>query len=386
MGTLPGGGEGCLFQTLKCRNWAGRAAWPHFMLRERIPAVSLEQTGDKGRHESGTSRSPDLLQEWLHLTERKVQKSFPSHPLIFSPVCQRNRKAELGFEFLLKLYTLKGSSWMAGDSQATWTGGRALSWSPWFKRVVWAKTLLLKSSGCQWWHPRVFRNKKPGMQRGTAGSWCKIKRNLKKKMVRNGNYNFLSLTQQLFSTTKQKKIWQRETNDWGTPTTENKGKYFSLISKPCLCRQTLTVVYSNKPIPPQLYHWIRNAEVQSKYLDYSWLKHCARISSTVKTPLNSFPLGLCLLCPVTVTPMPLRQDCISQGAFPASVWSAKSLKWTRGKSRWQHTRAIPGSPTISWRSLPSLNEDLLLSHSFSQGSGGRDKLRLASKSPWLGRS
>lgn len=55
------------------------------------------------------SRNPDLPQEWLHLIERKVQKLLPSHPLIFSPVCQRNRKAELGFEFLLKLYTLKGS-------------------------------------------------------------------------------------------------------------------------------------------------------------------------------------------------------------------------------------------------------------------------------------
>lgn len=50
--------------------------------------------------EVAASRSPDLLQEWLHLIERKVQRLFPSHPLISVQFCQRNRKAELGFEFL----------------------------------------------------------------------------------------------------------------------------------------------------------------------------------------------------------------------------------------------------------------------------------------------
>lgn len=149
------------------------------------------------------SRSPDLLQEWLHLIERRVQRLLHSHPFIFSPVCQRNRKAEVGFEFLLKLW--KGL-WRAGGSQATVTTGRALSWSPCFKRVVWAKTQLLKSSG-----GAIQGFSETKSQAGTAGSWCKIKRNLIKKMVRNENYNFLPFTQQLFSTTKQKKkIWQME--------------------------------------------------------------------------------------------------------------------------------------------------------------------------------
>lgn len=149
MGTLPGGGEGCLFQTLKCRIWAGRAAYPILCGEREFQQFLWSKQEIKEGMKAAASRNPDLLQERLHLIERKVQESFPSHLLIFSPVCQRNRKAELVFEFLLKLYTLKGFFWIAGDSQATSTGGRALSWNPWFKRVVWTKTQLLKSSACR---------------------------------------------------------------------------------------------------------------------------------------------------------------------------------------------------------------------------------------------
>lgn len=99
-----------------------------------------------------------------------------------------------------------------------------------------------------------------------------------------------------FQQPNRKKIWQRKTNDWGTPTTENKGKYFSLISKPCLCRQTLTVVYPNKPIPPLLHHWIRNAEVQSKYVDYSWLWNIVPGSPVLWKPLWAPFFWVCVCC------------------------------------------------------------------------------------------
>lgn len=156
-----------------------------------------------------------------------------------------------------------------------------------------------------------------------------------------------------FQQPNRKKIWQRKTNDWGTPTTENKGKHFSLISKPCLCRQTLTVVYSNKPIPLPL-----NQECWSPKqicgLQLT-LKHCARISSAVKTPLSSFLLGLCLLCTVAVTPTPLKQDCISQGAFPARVCSAKMLEWTPTRHLGRAGGSTPGLSLGAPRSAEGLS-------------------------------
>lgn len=143
-----------------------------------------------------------------------------------------------------------------------------------------------------------------------------------------------------FQQPNRKKIWQRKTNDWGAPTTENKGKYFSLISKPCLCRQTLTVVYSNKPIPPLLYHWIRNAEVQSKYVDYSWLWNIVPGSPALWKPLWAPFFWVCVCC--ALWQWHPRHSNISQGAFPARVCSAKMLEWTPTRHLGRAGDSTPG--------------------------------------------
>lgn len=141
----------------------------------------------------------------------------------------------------------------------------------------------------------------------------------------------LSLSSFFQQLNRKKKYDKWKTNGWGTPSTENKGKYFSLIPKLCLCRQTLTVVYTNKPIPPQL-----NQECWSPKQIFGLqltLKHCARISKAVKPPLNSFPCLFLLHCDSDT-----KQDCSSQEHSLPELWG---LEWDESpadpwEEPWQH--------------------------------------------------
>lgn len=102
---------------------------------------------------------------------------------------------------------------------------------------------------------------------------------------------------------------------------------------------------------------MRNAEVQSKYWDYSWLWNIVPGSPRLWTP---FSWGS-LLCPVTPPKEhPKVLEC-----------------WNEPTRPWEAPRIIPGS----LRMVSPIPREGCAAQ-LSPGSGGRGRLSLASKSPW----